>query len=68
MVERKYHTPEQVAEMLQVTRHAVYRWVKEGKLEAVRVERAIRIPDEALNRFIKPAKSTEEEMAGKRAA
>lgn len=45
-------TPKEVAEILRVSPRTVQRWVKEGKLWAVRVGRLWRIPREALREFL----------------
>lgn len=37
-------TPDQVAAWLQVHRATVYRWIEEGKLPALRIDRVYRIP------------------------
>jgi putative molybdopterin biosynthesis protein len=54
-MEEKYYTPEQLAERFQVSRHAVYKWIRDGTLRAIRVGRAVRIPASALEEFIRPA-------------
>lgn len=53
----KYYTPQEVAEKLQVAVKTVYRWINEGDLNAVRLGRGnakLRIPQEALDRFVQP--------------
>ncbi len=52
-------TPKEVAEILRVSPRTVQRWVKEGKLRAVRVGRLWRIPSTALTELL--AKNTTEE-------
>jgi len=44
--------PEVVAELLQVSRRIVVRWLKEGRLKGVRVERLWRVHKEDLERFL----------------
>lgn len=39
----------EVAEILRVSKHTVYRLVHEGDLEAIRVGRAFRIPQHAIS-------------------
>ncbi len=58
-MDEKYLTVEEVRTALHVTRQAVYNWISEGKLRAVRVGRAVRIPASALNEFIQPIKPGE---------
>jgi excisionase family DNA binding protein len=62
-VAEQYHTVEQIATMLQVVPDTVYRWIKEGKLKAVKAGRAVRVSDSALQEFLKPApaEGTEED-------
>lgn len=49
MEKEKYYTIEEVAEMLRV---AVYRWIKAGKLEAIKVGKQYRISEKCVNDFI----------------
>jgi len=46
----------EVARRLGVSRMTVYRWIKRGKLKALRMDGTIRIEEEALNEFIEKAK------------
>ncbi len=52
MTEEKYYTPEEIAEKFKVNKSAVYYWVREGKLSAIRLGSLIRIPEKALQDFI----------------
>jgi len=45
--------PEEVAEMLQVSRRTVVRWLKEGILKGVRVGRLWRVRPEDLEKFLR---------------
>jgi excisionase family DNA binding protein len=45
-------TPDQVAEYLQVSRATVYRLIRAGELDAVRVGRSYRVRREALQEFL----------------
>ena len=54
-----YYKPEEVADLLKVTRQAVYNWINEGRLQAVRVGRAVRISREALAEFLEPVQPGE---------
>ena len=51
----EYLTPEEVAARYKVTRQAIYKWISEGKLRAIKLGRTTRIPATALQEFIKPA-------------
>lgn len=52
MAIEKMYTPEQVAEMLQVSIYSVRKWYASGKLDALKVGRRIRITESALERFV----------------
>lgn len=45
--------PDEVADYLSVTRKTIYYWIDIGKLEAVKIERLIRIPREEVINFQK---------------
>ena len=42
-----------VAEMLGVNRVAVIRWIKQGKIKAVRIGKEFRIPEDEVKRLLK---------------
>jgi len=46
------YSPAQVAEILGVTRRSVYRYVKEGRLPAIRFVSQIRVKESDLERFV----------------
>ncbi|KAA5805957.1 MULTISPECIES: helix-turn-helix domain-containing protein [Thermoanaerobacterium] len=48
----KFYTVQEVAEMFKVNIHTVYRWIKEGRLNAVKVGDLVRITESELNKFI----------------
>lgn len=54
--ETEYYTIQEVADFLKVAYLTVYRWVKAGKIEAIRIEKQYRISKEALDKFIKSKK------------
>lgn len=58
-MDEKYLTVKEVAERLQVSRQAVYNWISEGKLRAVRVATHVRVTDSALREFIQPVRPGE---------
>ena len=53
MTEEEYIRPVDVAKRLGVSRQAIYKWIREGRLKAVRFgsERGVRIPRSALEEF-----------------
>lgn len=52
MPNNELFTIEEVAEKLRVAYLTVYRWIKAGKLEALKAGRQYRIKQEALDRFL----------------
>lgn len=53
-MDEKYFTVKELAERFRVSRQAVYDWINEGKLRAIRVGVRVRIPESALIEFIRP--------------
>ena len=51
----------EVAERLRVKPLTVYRWIKSGKLVAIKIDGILRIEDEAYARFIGKGKVNEKE-------
>ena len=58
-MEERFYTIDQVAELFSVTRAAVYKWMKSGQLKYVLVGAHRRIPQSAINAFIKEGKPDE---------
>jgi excisionase family DNA binding protein len=52
MDKEKYYTIEEVAEMLRVAYMTVYRWIKAGKLEAIKAGKQYRISETQLSKFL----------------
>lgn len=52
MEKEKYYTIEEVAEMLRVAYMTVYRWIKAGKLGAIKAGKQYRISEKCVNDFI----------------
>jgi excisionase family DNA binding protein len=50
----EYLTVEEVAQRLKVTKQAIYNWINEGKLRAVKAGRSTRIPVSAVDAFLRP--------------
>lgn len=48
-----YYTIEEVSVMLKVAYLTVYRWIKAGKLEAVKAGKQYRIEKKELDKFLK---------------
>ena len=48
----KYYTARQVADILEVHERSISRWIKEGKLPAVRIGNRYRVSHEDLERFL----------------
>lgn len=47
-----YYKVEEIAEMLKVNKFTVYRWIREKKLKADKIESFVRISQEYLEEFI----------------
>ncbi|MEG6567732.1 helix-turn-helix domain-containing protein [Thermoanaerobacterium saccharolyticum] len=47
-----YYTPQEIAEKFKVKINTVYKWIREGKLKAVKVGDLWRISETELKRFI----------------
>lgn len=58
-VQEEYFTVKEIADRLRVTRQAVYDWIREGRLRAVKVGNRTRIPGSAVAEFIQPVKPGE---------
>ncbi len=52
-----FYTPEELATMLKVTRQAVYKWIQQGHMEAVRIGRTVRIPSEEVERLLREGRT-----------
>lgn len=57
MLDEAYYTVEEVAELFRVTKSAVWKWMREGKLRHVLIGADKRIPKSALAEFVQPAPS-----------
>jgi len=57
MDKEKYYTIEEVAEMLRVAYMTVYRWIKAGKLDAIKAGKQYRISEKCVNDFINSNKN-----------
>lgn len=52
-----FYTPDELAAMLKVTRQAIYNWIQQGRIEAVRIGRTVRIPGEEVERLLREGRS-----------
>ncbi len=59
-MDTEYLTPKEIAEQLRVTDQAVYKWIREGKLEGMRFGRAVRIPRGSVEKFIETSRMASE--------
>lgn len=53
-----YYTPQEVADKLKINVRTLYRWIREGKLKAVKVGELWRISETELNRLLNKEDST----------
>jgi len=49
-----WYTPDQIADMLQISKFSIYRAIKAGKLPAYQIDSIYRITDNDLSHWIKP--------------
>jgi predicted site-specific integrase-resolvase len=56
MVESKLYKVRDLEERYGVTARAVYRWISDSKLDAIKISGRIRIPEESLSHFEKNAR------------
>ncbi len=50
------HKVKPVSNHFQVTPRTIYNWIRDGKIEAVRISGHIRISEEAVQKIIHPAR------------
>ena len=56
MTLEQYYTIEEVAEKLKVTRQAIHNWIKEGRLDSIKIGRSRRIPAASIERLLEQSK------------
>ncbi len=56
MALEQYYTIEEVAEKLKVTRQAIHNWIKEGRIDSIKIGRTRRIPAEAVERLLRESR------------
>ena len=56
MMEEKYYTPQEIANVLKVAYMTVYRWIRAGKLEAYQVQKQYRIKEADFQKFMEANK------------
>lgn len=49
----KLLTVREVADTLKVNLMTVYRWIREGRIEQIKIGRSVRIDEKELERFVK---------------
>lgn len=59
-MEEQFFTPDEIAKRFKVTRQAVNKWIREGKLKAVKLSSVWRIPESALQEFIQSSQQGRE--------
>lgn len=47
-----YYTPKEISDKLKLNIRTVYKWIREGKLKAVKLGDVWRISESELNRFL----------------
>ena len=56
MALEQYYTIEEVAEKLKVTRQAIHNWIKEGRIDSIKIGRARRIPAASIERLVEQSR------------
>jgi len=52
-IDKKYLSIKEIAEILSVSEKTVRRWIKEKQIPTIRILGCIRVPKEALDKFVK---------------
>jgi excisionase family DNA binding protein len=52
MIDEKFYTPKQIAEILQVHQYTVLKWIREGKIRALKFGRVYRTTESELKTFL----------------
>jgi excisionase family DNA binding protein len=47
-----YYTPQEIAERLKIDIRTLYRWIREGRLKAVKIGHFWRVAESELKRFL----------------
>jgi len=50
--EKQFYTMHEIANILTVDYNTVYRWIKAGKIKAVKLNSVVRVSGEAFNEFV----------------
>lgn len=59
--EKQFYTMHEIAKILTVDYNTVYRWVRAGKIKAVKLNSIVRVSSEAFNEFVnKSSKDVQE--------
>lgn len=53
-MDEKMYTVQEIAKHFRISRQAVYDWIHDGKLRAVRIGERVRVPESALRDFVRP--------------
>jgi excisionase family DNA binding protein len=61
-VDERYMTVPEVAERLGVSRHTIYKWIRQKHLSAYRLGHEIRITDSALKEFLEARRTDREDL------
>ncbi|MGA2669819.1 MAG: helix-turn-helix domain-containing protein [Dehalococcoidia bacterium] len=51
-MEEKFWKTSEIAKMLGVTRRTIYSWIKDGKLQSIKIGGSIRIKQQDLDKFM----------------
>jgi excisionase family DNA binding protein len=55
---QEMYTPEELANLLKISRRTVYLWLREGRIKGIKVGDLWRIPKESLGEFLEEGAKT----------
>jgi len=57
MTEKQFYRPDEIAKMLRFAKSTIYRWIRTGKIRAIKMGASYRVPDDVLKNKIEPTDS-----------
>ena len=59
-MDEEYYTVKELATKFKVTKQAIHKWIKEGRIESIKIGRSRRIPARAVDQLIRESQQAEE--------
>ncbi len=50
---QEYYTPDEISKMLKIDVRTLYRWIREGKIYAIKIGHFWRVPESEIRRLLK---------------